>query len=454
MVILMFNKQPGKILTWQYWLSIILLFLLAIILYVKAQGIANEEHNKITHNNAQLFSTNSLIKQSVLEIRFGLQLNYDQLARYSAELSNIHKHYYDGVEQQIKRTLSSPFSKLSQLLITRQATIEQYKSHLAIHNNSKNYFSHLSEEIKSKIIHQENRNKVLVELIDKTLLAMLKAVNNESKITAASTALDKLATARSLAPNEVREMFDILLIHGEILIRTSTEVHELTLKITDGQVANKIKQLANTYSQYYSSESAQAHDYQTGWMILTMMLACVVSYILYQMSKVTYKLNKTVKSLDFQQYALNQHAIVSIADAKGKITYVNDKFCQISGFSSQEAMGQNHRVVKSDEHDSDFFKTLWKTIAEGKVWQGEIKNITKQGDVYWVNSTIVPFLDDNGVPFQYVSIRTDITERKLIEEKISKESAFYTGITEALAEGVYAQDCEAVSYTHLRAHET
>lgn len=436
----MFNKTANKVLTWQYWLLIALLFFLAVFLYIKAQGIANEQHNKITHNNAQLFSTNSLIKQSVLEIRFGLQLNFDKLARYSAELSNIHEHYYDGIDQKIKRTLDFPFSQLSQLLLTRQTTIEQYKSHLAIHNNSKNYFSYLSEEIKSKIIHQETRYEMLIKLINKTLLAMLRTVNNENKITAASAALYELTTARSLFPKEVIGIFDILLIHGEILIRTSTEVHELTLKITDGQVANKIKKLANTYRQYYSSESDQAHNYQRGWMVLTMMLACVVSYILFQMSKVTYRLNKTIKSLDFQQYALNQHAIVSIANARGEITYVNDKFCDISGFSSEEAIGQNHRVVKSDEHDSNFFKNMWKTISTGKVWQGEIKNYAKQGDAYWVNSTIVPFLDDNGVPFQYVSIRTDITARKLIEQKISDESAFYTGITEALAEGVYAQD--------------
>jgi len=112
-----------------------------------------------------------------------------------------------------------------------------------------------------------------------------------------------------------------------------------------------------------------------------------------------------VKELSFQRLALDQHAIVSTADKAGNITYVNDKFCAVSGYSEQELIGNNHRMLNSDEHSKQFFKSLWQTISKGDTWKGEIKNKKKGGGYYWVDVTIVPFLDENSNPFQYVAIR-------------------------------------------------
>ena len=122
-----------------------------------------------------------------------------------------------------------------------------------------------------------------------------------------------------------------------------------------------------------------------------------------------------VKALDFQKDAMDEHAIVSVTNAQGNIIYANKKFCEISGYSEQELLGQNHRIIKSDEHLPEVYENLWKTISSGDVWQGEIKNQKKNGDGYWVMSTIVPFMNEKGKPFQYISIRTDVTERKKAE---------------------------------------
>lgn len=109
------------------------------------------------------------------------------------------------------------------------------------------------------------------------------------------------------------------------------------------------------------------------------------------------------------QQAINAHALVSIANLAGDIIYANDKFCAVSGYSRDELMGQNHRLLKSAEHPPAFFDAMWHTISRGDIWSGELCNRSKDGTPYWVESTIIPFVDDNGLPYQYISIRTDIT---------------------------------------------
>lgn len=130
-----------------------------------------------------------------------------------------------------------------------------------------------------------------------------------------------------------------------------------------------------------------------------------------------FALNKDQK-IDFQKFALDEHAIVSITDVKGNITYVNDKFCAVSGYNREELIGSNHRIVKTDTQSDAFWVSMWKTIANGNTWHGDIRNQNKSGEYYWVKTTIVPSLDGDGKPTQYVGIRTEITDDKLNQTKL------------------------------------
>ena len=148
------------------------------------------------------------------------------------------------------------------------------------------------------------------------------------------------------------------------------------------------------------------------------------------------------RALNNQKFALDQHAIVSITDLQGNITYANGKFTEISGYTRSELLGLNHRIVNSGYHTKEFFVTMWRTISHGQVWHGEICNRSKSGELYWVDATVVPLMGADGLPEQYIAIRTDISVRKGMETKLAEQLRFVEVLLEATPTAIYLKDRE------------
>ena len=127
------------------------------------------------------------------------------------------------------------------------------------------------------------------------------------------------------------------------------------------------------------------------------------------------KLASSLRTMNYQKVAMDEHAIVSVADPAGFITYANEKFCEVARYSRDELIGRNHNILNSHYHTPNFFKNMWQAIGSGQTWHGEVCNRRKDGTLYWVDTTIVPFLDESGTPYQYVSIRTDISKLKQMQ---------------------------------------
>ncbi|MCK4841587.1 MAG: PAS domain S-box protein [Methylococcales bacterium] len=419
------------------------IFLLSILIYTTyTRSLKLEDKRLILSKQAS--TLNLEINQSIFLHQVGVYKNYDHLNHQLFTLEKIQQQVNKITSSQKLNSASIADSVdiFSRAVDKKIALIEQFKSHHALFRNSSNFFHTLSQEILSN--HRiTDTIKLHINQLQKTLL------NNRYKYSESSAQLmsDSISELKNLsthAPLKSNKQLNLLIKHAQLFFLHGNKTKSLVELMTAPQVLQAIVSLENVVSQHYMLQHNKSIAIQKILFLLLSMASIYIVFLLFNLAKQSQKLNQVLLDLKNQQLALNQHAIVSAADVKGNITYVNEKLCKISGYTEQELMGNSHRMLNSGFHDKDFFNSLWKTLIQGKVWHGEIKNKTKQGVFYWVSATIVPFFHSTGKSSHYIAIRTDITLQKRLEEQLLKSQSFMDKLTNSMAQGVYAIDTKGL----------
>lgn len=401
--------------------AVLLLLCLLAFLYIRSISVDAKQHVRISAELRHLHVLEARLGQLVLQRRTGMLLNNDPLNQTQQKIQEI----VDQLEAENPKlflngesALVSRFADYLRAREEKQTLIEVFKSQHSVLRNSVRYFPVAVETLLEGPGHLKDGDPLEVEVRDRLLDDMLLYQINpsETRLSVIQDSLSKIASSAPRYPAAQRQQLGALLMHAGIMIAYKDETDRTVSSILHSRATELLEDVFALYSQQFEQAEHEADLYRF-WLMLFALFGLLYGVSsLISISKARDELRKSLSELEFQKFALDQHSIVSIADRSGKIVYTNDRFSQVSQYTREELLGQDHRMLNSGYHPSSFFKEMWQTIGHGKVWQGEVKNRRKDGSFYWVESTIVPFMDEAGKPVRYVSIRTDITERKQAEE--------------------------------------
>ncbi len=409
--------------TWRwltrYLLGLAVLFSLAM-LYVNSLYINPQQHSEIINDFRSLKQLSTRINLQLLKVRYRLVQNYDGLVRMLASIEHTHRHLA-AILHQSRLSNEAVFRQLERLEknYTRQRNmLEKFKSTTAVLNNSLHYLPTAAQELTATISPLKKNFSLIYKIhkLERQALNYVLTGNNESR--AQGLALLASLADKHKSKTGPDDNIQNFLQHLRLIFSQKPIVDEALNALLNLPTATLINELYSTYTEQYQQASKQAETYRLILYIASIILLVDSVWVLLNFTRTARKLKSTIQELHYQKKALDQHAIVTIADKDGNITYVNEKFCQISKYNNTELLGKNHRILNSGTHPPDFFKNMWQTISNGEVWHGIICNRNKQGDHYWVDTTIVPFVDDSGEPYKYVAVRTDISQLKLIQQEL------------------------------------
>ncbi len=433
-------------------LKYLLLGLLAafiiLFLYLKTQSINPIQHNQFRENSSLFRQTDAILNQHILEIRQGLITNYDltvqginKLNQLTTKIQTLLNEINIAPSTLDNKKLNQAIEHIYQALKQKQNLLEAFKSKNAILRNSLLYLPTATSQLSKLLSTNKSQQKLKTSLNSLLRNTLIFVMANDSALThTVNDSIKQLGEDFKQTAPQLNDNIQNILMHIKIILANKDKVNFLTQKILNLPTTHSINVLQASYEKHYDERLKITNRYRQSLVALSIILLAAIIYILFRLNHTRNRLRRTVNDLNYQKFAMDQHAIVSITDKFGAITYANQKFCEISQRSVDELIGQNHRISKSGYHSSSFYKNLWNTISQGNVWHGQILNYDKHKNPYWVDTTIVPFMDTNNEPYQYVAIRTDITELKKTEEHL----LIHATALETAANGILITDCDGI----------
>jgi PAS domain S-box-containing protein len=425
-------------------ISVLFLVVVAIVFYTR--GTASENHLSHLELINQLDANEKSYNVALLLSRQNISINLDQLLRIERRYREL-LQFVGGSDVGLNEAATGEFllqqAHIVQLLEQKQRQARQFKANRSIYSNSLLYLPLISQRMEDFSQQQERSIPLQAHNLFEEVLLYLSDPHQRSSSTILS---EVLQTLEQIGHEDLRNTPDIndaktVLNHIRISLSSFDAMNQSLEQALAIDLEGAIDQLREVYLHGYQQMQQRS---ETGNQLLLLITLILFISIIRTLRKV----REQFRELQQLEAAVDQHAIVSSADLYGNITHANDKFCKISGFSREELLGRNHRLVKSDRHPPHFYQQLWNTISSGKVWQGELWNRVKGGSgEYCVYGTIVPFSDVNGKITKYVSIRTDLTQLKESERELKESQEKFQGLVEDIGEGYVLFSADPDDYT-------
>lgn len=428
-------------------ISILLLGALAYF-YDKATAVDPNNHATILRQIEELQTLDAKLTRDVLLVRSGLLRYYDPI---NATLIS----FRQGLDRlrDLSPGTNHECDRILEALDSYEVNLEDFKSSNAVLRNSLMYVTTLIKEMTlDNHVELESSSANLIAGLATEIMVLQRNPSLEA-YQRLNDSLNRLQTLE-LADLRGHAIIDSIIKHGHtILDKTRSIDQTLSDMFFRSRLRDPILTLQTQYLKQHAVHEDHAQLFRAALFVSSVLLLLLVLMVVIRLIRTTQNLQATIAELRNQKFALDEHAIVSITDPKGDITYVNDKFCQSMGYEREELIGKNHRLLKSGRHTAEFYSQLWSTILAGQVWHAEMFNRTRQGQSILLDTTIVPFLDAKGQAREYVAIRTDITARYKAEVELSAYRDRLQDLVEERTAELSASNRELESFSYSVSHD-
>ncbi|OGS93346.1 MAG: hypothetical protein A2061_01230 [Gallionellales bacterium GWA2_59_43] len=413
---------PDVAANWKRLLGWLLTSALLLLLFFQSRPFDQHHHNRIVNGVAAIDRYDAEMGETVLKQHFHLLNNFDALVAVSRNLRReLRELKESGVMEALRDEpqVRDAFERMEARISTELDMLERFKSNSSVLRNSLLYLPQAMDEA-LRSLPPATLAQVGTEL--RRLRQDVAGISSDASsldLARLRGDIDTFQLALEGMPESGLTGLMPVLRHLQQVAVLEDDATQLMRELTvTGQQQGMGDDFAAAYDDFYQREKARAHRYLMLLFAVALAMMSYATYAFYRMRMLREQAQQALNELRNQKVALDEHAIVSITDVQGNIIYVNRRFLEISQYSEAELLGQSHRIVNSGLHSREMFQDMWQAITSGKVWHGEMRNRAKDGSYYWVDSTVVPFLDERGKPYQYVSVRTDITERKRAAEDL------------------------------------
>ncbi len=397
-----------------------------LFLFIKAQPVDPDIHNSLASDLRELQMRDIELGEAVLQHHYQLLHNYDGVVaimqRMKVLIHELDQHHKNGFLPDTPEVIKE-LNKVQQEVAMKDVALDEFKSHNALIKNSLIYLPRTIDDVLDSLpksnqnLHEQEQFQLLLR---NALLTVTNKDERARKILMES--VETISTNIADMPDQTKEPALLALKHTNIIIENEQGMKELLGLLSSPQQRHIGTKLEEIYLDYYNKQQNSANQYRTLLFLAAILLFGYGVYAYYRISREDQQLRIAATAFETQEGIL-------ITDLNHRIIRVNSAFTRLTGYTAEEAMGQTPEMLKSGEHDADFYPNMWEEIAKNKFWQGEIKSRRKNGEIYlaWLTTTVVVSDDDSHVT-NYVSVFSDITMRKQAEEQIH-QLAFYDSLT-------------------------